>query len=336
MDKDHSGFDERIPAGSLVDRVGRVIDHLRLSVTSACNLHCLYCRPNATNVCGTHDLTDSQRLELVRFMHETYGLRQLRLTGGEPLLHKTIVPLIEAVRAAMPDLSVAMTTNAWRLAPLAKSLREAGLDRLNISLDSIDALTYRRLTGGELKPVLEGIDASLDAGFPPPRLNAVVLAGINDLQLPEMASWALERGMELRFLEAMPIGPAADFNRKHFVPARGVLKNLESSFQLRLLPRRRGETAARYAVNGGAFCGTIGIVAPVTDSFCEQCRRVRVTANGRLYPCLVDGRCVNLRPAWHDSKLDLHSLDVLFRNAVGAKEARGAMAQKTAMVALGG
>lgn len=320
----------------LLDGHGRVIDHLRLSVTSACNLRCLYCRPGATAICKPIDLTDAQRLDLIRFMVDVYGLRQLRLTGGEPLLYPSIVKLIESIRSSMPKLMIAMTTNGWRLGPMANDLRNAGLDRLNVSLDCIDPNIYRQLTGGELTPVLHGLERAIDAGFPPPRLNAVVLAGYNDDRLSDMVAWAISRHMEIRFLEAMPIGPAIDFNRNHFVPAERILESLRADYSLDPISRHPGETARRFGIRRGEIRGTIGVIAPLSETFCGQCRRVRITADGRLFPCLLDNRSVVLRRAWRDERLDTDVLDSLIQTAVSKKRANGHVQQVSDMVSLGG
>lgn len=320
----------------LADRCGRTIDHLRLSVTSACNLRCLYCRPASRLPAKSAQLTDDQRLDLVRFLHGHYGLKQLRLTGGEPLLHPAIVRWIASVRSSAPELSLAMTTNACRLEPLAADLRAAGLGRLNISLDTIDPHSYRELTGGDLAPVLRGIDRAIAVGFPPPKLNTVVLAGVNDHQLADLVAWAFERKIEIRFLEAMPIGPAAAFNRAHFVGAVEIRRRLCLGMKLVEVPRQHGETAVRYVATGPGLHGTLGIIAPVTESFCGQCRRMRVTADGRLFPCLLDSRCVDLSTCWTKSAFQPNKADELIRCAVEAKRATGLLHQETAMIALGG
>ncbi len=320
----------------LADRFGRTIDHLRLSVTSACNLRCLYCRPVCGSLVKAARLTDAQRLELIRFFYSRYGLKQLRLTGGEPLLHPTIVRLTASIKSLAPDLALAMTTNASRLGPVAADLRAAGLDRLNISLDTIDPRIYRKLTDGELAPVLQGIERAMAMGFPPPKLNTVVLAGVNDHQLPDLAAWAFERNIEIRFLEAMPIGPAAPFNREHFVGAAEIRRRLCRSLNLVAVPRQDGETAVRYAATGPGLRGTLGIIAPVTEPFCGQCRRMRVTADGRLFPCLLDSRSVDLSSCWEKAAFQPHKVDDLIRRAVEAKSASGLLHQETAMIALGG
>lgn len=263
-------------------------------------------------------------------------LRQLRLTGGEPLLHRTLTKFIRDVREAMPDLEIAMTTNGRHLAKFARELRCAGLDRLNVSLDTLDGERYRRLTGGELQPVMDGLAVVADAGFPPPRINAVVLRGINDHDVAEMAQWAMHRSCEIRFLEAMPIGPAAAFNREHFVPAHRIRKTLESAFHLHPLPGSPGQTATRYEAIGAHGCGVVGIIAPVSESFCGQCRRIRVTADGRLFPCLLDSRSVDLNPAWRSAVFNTDEAESLIRTAVGGKQPSGPMRQTAAMITLGG
>jgi cyclic pyranopterin phosphate synthase len=321
----------------LIDGCGRRIDHLRLSVTSECNLRCVYCRPAvASRVAASAILSDRQRLELVTWLYDRFGLRQLRLTGGEPLLHRSIESLIAAIRDAAPDLSIAMTTNGCLLSRSAARLRAAGLDRLNISLDTLDAQSYRELTGGDLAEVLSGIDAAHAARFPAPRLNTVVLRGVNDDHLTPLARWALARGMEIRFLEAMPIGPAADFNLARFVPAAEIRRALQQTFTLKPLPRGAGETAVRYYARNCNIAGTIGIIAPISESFCGQCRRIRVTADGRLYPCLLDSRSVDLGSAWPDGRWDTDMAENMLDAAVRVKQPIGLFGQGAAMVTLGG
>lgn len=323
-------------AHSIVDGRGRRIDHLRLSVTSACDLRCCYCRPAAGLRARAEGLSDRQRLDLVTFLWRDRGLRQLRLTGGEPLLHPSSAAFIGDIRTAAPDLSIAMTTNGGRLAGCARELRAAGLDRLNISFDAIDGPRYRAMTGGRVEDVIAGIDVARALGFESVKLNTVVIAGQNDDQVVELAEWSLRRGLEIRFLEAMPIGPAAEFNRAHFVPARRIREILESRFRLSLLPHRFGETAVRYVADGDDARGTIGIIAPISESFCGQCRRMRITADGKLFPCLLDSRCVDLAACWTGGQFDSGRAGALLEQAVDGKRAAGPLRQRVSMVTLGG
>lgn len=317
----------------LLDQHGRRIQHLRISVLSACNLRCIYCQPVSEGV-RRPSLTDRQRIEFVQYLYEAYGLRQVRITGGEPLVHPGLVELVAAIRQCAPDLVLAMTTNAQGLPDCAMLLRSAGLDRLNISLDTLDAVRYRALTGGELGPVLKGIDAAIAAGFPAPRLNSVILRGENDKEVVRLAKWALARGCEIRFLEAMPIGPAADLNRRLFVSADEIRSKLEQEFRLLPYGLEAGSTALRFQAQGTVM-GVIGLIAPVTKPFCASCGRVRLSADGRLFPCLLDDRFADMKPAWADGAFNPDAAHRLILSIVSAKKALGSQ-QTTAMVTLGG
>lgn len=329
----------------LLDGHGRRIRHLRLSVTSACDLKCIYCKPNA-NGNGSHSLpsgilhspklTDRQRIQFVGFLHECFGLSQVRITGGEPLLVPSVEKLIQSLRARAPGLLLAMTTNGQRLAQRADSLRRAGLDRLNVSIDSLDSERYRALTGASLKPVLDGLDAAVALGFPPPKLNSVVLRGHNDHEICDLAAWAFTRGCEMRFLEAMPIGPAAEVNRRLFVSADEMKEQLHRKFSLKPLPMDSGSTALRFVANGSGGSGIVGLIAPMTKPFCGSCGRVRLTSDGRLFPCLLDERYADMRVAWTDHGFNGEIAEQLILEAVRGKRAQGPQRQSVAMVSLGG
>jgi cyclic pyranopterin phosphate synthase len=280
-------------------------------------------------------LTNDQRVAIVAWLVERYGLEQVRITGGEPLLHKGIGDLIARLRQLAPALRLALTTHG-RLLPLkARELREAGLDRLNISLDSLDPARYERMTGGQLPETLKGIEIALQVGFEPPRLNTVVLRDANDGEIPAMTRWAVSNGYPLRFLEAMPIGPAAEHNREHFVSAREIRAVLEDHFDLTPLPVMPGSTARSFALTIAGVAGKIGIISPVTEPFCGSCGRIRITAEGDLFPCLLDNRSISLRSSWNGTAWDETQLDAVFNKAVQAKEPEGKI-QSTSMVTLGG
>jgi cyclic pyranopterin phosphate synthase len=272
----------------------------------------------------------------VRYLHERYGLSQVRVTGGEPLLYPRLLELIASLRAIGHKLGLAMTTNAQGLADRATSLRGAGLDRLNISIDTLDPDRYWTMTGGELLPVLEGIEAAIAAGFPPPKLNSVVLRGENDDEMADLAAWAFERGCEMRFLEAMPIGPAAELNRRLFVSADEIYARLETEFDVTPIGLEFGATSLRFRCSGARGSGIIGLVAPMTKPFCGSCGRVRLTVGGKLYPCLLDEKFADLRPAWAHDHFDAVLADSLIRAVVRDKRAQGPQRQTTAMVSLGG
>lgn len=325
-------------ADGLLDGCGRRIDHLRISVISTCDLRCAYCRPTGEDGEAPDGaaLTDAQRLDLITFLHGWYGLGRVRITGGEPLLHKGVVALIADIRRALPDLSLAMTTHGRLLYRKGFELRRAGLDRLNVSLDSLDPRRYHDITGGTLADVLAGIESAQFVGFDPPRINTVVLRGANDDEVVTLARWALSNGSEIRFLEAMPIGAGAAGNRERFVSGAEVRGRLATHFELTPLPRDYGETAQRFRAAADDCEGVIGLITPVTDVFCGQCRRIRVTADGRLFPCLLDARCVDLRAAWAQGRFQPDTAASLIEAAVHDKLRIGPQMQPTQMVALGG
>lgn len=320
----------------LVDACGRTIDHLRVSVTSACELRCIYCRPQVRIAHEDQELSDQQRLELIRFLHERYGLAQVRITGGEPLLYPRLVSLVAALHRTVPDVGIAMTTNGRRLPACATALRSAGLQRLNISLDALDAQRYRQITGGSLEDALAGIAAARSAGFPPPKINTVVLRGVNERELVALTEWSYSQGSEIRFLEAMPIGAAAEVNRRGFVPGAEVLDRLSESFNLTPIQRRLGETAQRYHAVGKNGAGYLGLIAPISEPFCNCCRRIRLTADGRLFPCLLDSQFVDLHCVWHNGKLCRETAAALIEAAAAIKQPEGPQRQTAAMVTLGG
>ena len=331
------GVEKQERERGLIDGCGRRIDCMRISVIDACDLQCVYCRPDASDVGERRGrpLSDHQRLEFIRFLHQRYGLKHLRITGGEPLLYRSLISFVASVRRAAPDLALAMTTNAHRLKDQALELRRAGLDRLNVSLDSLDPKRYGRITGGKLDDVFAGLEAARQAGFSPPKVNMVVLRDINDDEIIPLAEWALSRGCQVRFLEAMPIGQAAKFNSQAFVSAAEIRATLGAHFRLEPLPDARGGTAKCFLASRGSYMGTVGIISPVSEPFCSGCGRIRLTADGRLYPCLLDSRSVPLSSAWRADSFDHAQADRLVRGAVSSKKPRGRV-QATSMVTLGG
>ncbi len=320
----------------LVDGCGRRIDYLRLSVTSACDLRCIYCRPATETVCmGKPTLTDRQRVDFIRFLHDRYGLVQVRFTGGEPLLYRDIVSLVAEVRRAVPELELVMTTNGQWLYQKGFELFTVGLNRLNVSLDTLNPARHRAITGGQLEPVLEGLQSARFVGFPPPKINTVVLRGVNDDEIADLTMWAWSKGSEIRFLEAMPIGPAADANRRGFVSGAEIRANLAEQFQLEPIPGAPGDTARRFHGSCDYCSGVVGMISPVTEPFCAGCRRMRLTSDGRLFPCLLDGRSVDISAAWETGRFSTSTADMLVRAAVAGKQPQGNR-QHVAMIALGG
>jgi len=251
----------------------------------------------------------------------------VRLTGGEPLLRPDILECVRA--AASCGAEVALTTNAQRLAPLAAALRRAGLGRVNVSLDAL---------GGELRRTLDGIDAALAAGLAPVRANMVVLRGLNEGQVLPLAAYSFERGVEPRFLELMALGAARRHHRGWFVPAGEVLGILATRYELRPLGREPGRTAARYEARlGGRTVGTLGIIAPESAPFCSDCRRLRLSADGRLLGCLMQDRGPDLRPHLDGPAGPApEALAGLVRRALAAKCGIAARRRRGTMASIGG
>jgi cyclic pyranopterin phosphate synthase len=261
---------------------------LRISVTDRCPLRCLYCRPGATpRACKVSDLIEAD--DIVRFVRVAtshFGVAKVRLTGGEPLARADIVAIVAALsQLGVSDL--ALTTNGQTLASRASALRAAGLRRVNVSLDSLVPETFSRLArGGALAHTLDGIAAASDAGLNPLRMNTVVLRGINDHEVESIIDFALARGHEARFIELMPSGIAAADYQRWFVPSDELQRRLEKRFRLAPEPYPRASSSRRFRVTGGGRTGVIGFISPNSHPFCAGCRRVRLTADGRLLGCL--------------------------------------------------
>jgi cyclic pyranopterin phosphate synthase len=322
---------------ALLDGCGRRIDHLRLSLTDNCNLACAYCRDgNSLSPGGCLDLNFG--VALVDWLSRQHGVRHVRLTGGEPLLHPQVVELVRRLKALGTLDEVTLTTNAQALARLAGPLRTAGLTRINISLDTLDPERFARLTGGgRITRSLQGIEAALAAQLTPVRINVVVQRGINDDELGQIAHWGLARGCTVRFLEIMRIGPARWQDR--LVPAAAVLERLARQFALQPIPAPPGQPATDYAAtsltdNGAS--GVIGVIASTTRPFCMSCRRLRITWRGEILSCLFDTDGSSLSPAWDGHTLAEGTADKILQAAVLAKPQMGRRVQSKAMISIGG
>lgn len=299
------------------DQFGRDISYLRISLTDLCNLRCVYCMP-AEGVCKLRheQVLSIEEITEIAAAAVELGIRKIRLTGGEPLVRRGVVELVRALKA-LPELEeLALTTNGILLPELAGPLKEAGLDRVNISLDTLDPDKYRRLTRiGELDRALAGIRAAEAAGLGPIKLNAVLIGGVNDDEIPALAELTRTKPIEMRFIELMPIGETDSFGPEAYLPVDTVLKRLP---ELEPLPSRRGSVAKRYRLPGAA--GTVGLISPVSCSFCGECNRIRLTADGSLKPCLHAAREFPLRG------LHGEALREAIRAAVNAKpEAHGVL-----------
>ncbi|PRB40875.1 GTP 3',8-cyclase MoaA [Arthrobacter sp. MYb23] len=290
------------PAGTptgLWDRYGRRATDMRLSLTDKCNLRCTYCMPaeGLEWLSKQAVMTKDEIVRLVRIGVNSLGVRELRLTGGEPLVRADLVDIISGIRADHPDLPISMTTNGVGLDKKAAALKAAGLTRINVSLDSLHEETFTKLTRRPfLNRVLAGVDAAWAAGLGPVKLNAVLMRGINDAESPDLLEWALGRGYELRFIEQMPLDADHGWTRRNMITAAEIRELLSRDFVLGTDPRERdGAPAERFEVRRrdtatgdatGPVLGTVGIIASVTEPFCSDCRRTRITAEGKIMSCL--------------------------------------------------
>ncbi|MBS1261153.1 MAG: GTP 3',8-cyclase [Calditrichaeota bacterium] len=260
---------------------------LRVSVTERCNFRCRYCMPDGPpQACGAPLPFDRLR-ELVAFVGSVYPIRKLKITGGEPLVRRGLPRFIQQL-AGLFDGEISMTTNASRLAGAARALKDAGLSRVNISLDTLDERRFRELTRGRLRDTLAGIEAAVGAGLTPVKLNAVLRKSSWREDVPALLDYAREREIELRFIELMRTGETGDWAGREFVPARDVIDWLEPAAQLRWNERQQAVPARGSVVewNGGTV--RVGWITPNSDPFCAGCNRMRLDSAGRLYRCLID------------------------------------------------
>ena len=282
------------------DRFGRQITYLRVSVTDRCNFRCTYCMPaeGIEHVPRPELLTFEEIEQVVRVFAET-GVSRVRLTGGEPLVRANLPVLVAQLKAIPGIEQVVMTTNAFLLERYAERLAAAGLDGLNISLDSLDPETFAAISRvGALGKVLDGIESARAAGLRV-KLNAVVMGGVNDREIVELVSFAASVGAVMRFIEFMPIGTETAWGDAHCVPAREMRERLAQNWELVPDPERYGTGPARYWRAYGDGLGpkgcAIGFISAVTECFCADCNRVRITPQGGLRACLADDHEVDLR-----------------------------------------
>ena len=274
----------------MLDACGRTIDYLRLSVTDLCNYRCRYCMPSEGVEKRAHgDILSLEELAEIAEATVACGVKKIRLTGGEPLVRRGLPDLCRMLRAIPGVEELCLTTNGSLLPQLAKPLREAGLDRLNISLDTLRPDRFAAMTRlGTLQDVLDGIAAAEETGFQHLKLNTVLTGGFNDDEIRDFVELTKAHAWEVRFIELMPMGPCAGWDKSCFLPNTAVLKCCPD---LRPIPSEG--VARRYKLPGAK--GTVGLISPVSHDFCADCRRIRVTADGKLKGCLHSREEIPLR-----------------------------------------
>jgi cyclic pyranopterin phosphate synthase len=305
----------------LPDSFGRIATDLRVSLTDRCNLRCAYCMPpeGLDWLPKTDQLTDDEVVRLVRIGVERLGIREVRFTGGEPLLRRGLAGIVARTAALRPRPEISLTTNAIGLARIAGTLRAAGLDRINVSLDTLRPETFRKLARRDRLPdVLDGLAAAAQAGLRPVKVNAVLMRDLNDDEAVPLLRYCLDRGYELRFIEQMPLDAQHGWKRTEMVTAEEILAALGREFTLTPDdPRQRGSAPAEaFLVDGGP--ARVGVIASVTRPFCGTCDRVRLTADGQVRNCLFARSESDLRGPLRAGADDAE-LAVAWRRAVAVK-----------------
>jgi cyclic pyranopterin phosphate synthase len=282
---------EELSEGALLDRRGRAVHDLRVSVTDRCNFRCVYCMPRAVfgsdyRFLPRKDLLTFEEIARVAARFAARGVRKIRITGGEPLLRKHLENLVELL-AAIPDVELTLTTNGVLLPKMARSLKDAGLQRVTVSLDAIDDSTFRLMNDADypVAAVLEGIQAASEAGLGPIKVNMVVKRGVNDEGVLDMARHFRGTGHILRFIEFMDVGSSNGWKMDAVVPSREIVARIDRIFPLEPVePNYGGEVAERWRYRDGG--GEIGVISSVTQAFCATCSRIRLSTEGKLYTCL--------------------------------------------------
>jgi GTP 3',8-cyclase len=275
--------------GVLVDRYGRMATDLRVSLTDRCNLRCTYCMPaeGLDWLPKPEMLTDDEVVRLVRIAVERLGVRQVRFTGGEPLLRRGLVDIVARCSQITPRPELSLTTNGVGLARLAPALAAAGLNRVNGSLDTLDPQRFEAISRRRrLSDVFEGLAAVAAAGLQPVKVNAVLMRGINDDEAPRLLRWAVDRGYQIRFIEQMPLDAQHAWDREQMVTAEEILSSLRAEYQLTPVgaDERGSAPAETWLVDGGP--ARVGVIGSVTRPFCGACDRTRLTADGQVRTCL--------------------------------------------------
>ena len=295
----------------MIDRLGRNITYLRISLTDKCNLRCRYCMPEE-GVCKRqhHEMMNEDEVVTAVEVAASLGIHKIRLTGGEPLVKRNIVSICRRVASVEGIREVCLTTNGILLPELAKPLKEAGVKRLNLSLDTLDPQKYAYITRiGQLEQFRAGLEAALEVGFDKVKINAVLIGGFNDDEIETLANLTREYPVDMRFIELMPIQDHDEFGEEAYVPYSRVLEKLPEAVPV----AKDGGVAKLYRLPGAK--GNIGLISPISAHFCSECNRLRLTADGKLKPCLHSGDEYSIKG------LDRNGMTAVFEQAIWNKPA---------------
>jgi cyclic pyranopterin phosphate synthase len=304
----------------LRDPFNREIHYLRLSVTDRCDFRCFYCLPRGYRDFETPaEWLSSEEIEQVAAQFAALGVRHVRLTGGEPLVRKELPEIAQRI-AALPGIEeLSLSTNASRLAEQAHSLHQAGVKRLNISLDSLDEANFKRITGSRLQPVLASIETAKREGFRPIKLNMVIMRGINDHEVETMIDYCLQRNLALRFIETMPVGDGGRHASEHYLPLAEIENRLRQRHRLSTAAMQGSGPARYFQIDDSEL--VVGFITPQSQHFCESCNRVRLSVTGDLHLCLGQEDRLALRPLLRGGASD-SEIQQAIRQAVAHKPQR--------------
>ncbi|MBI5846932.1 MAG: GTP 3',8-cyclase MoaA [Nitrospirae bacterium] len=302
----------------LRDTFSRVIDYMRISITDRCNLRCVYCMPEKGLSLFEHkDILSYEEIVRVVTIAASLGVRKVRVTGGEPLTRKNILYLISSLKAIKGIEDISLTTNGILLEQYAQGLADSGLNRVNVSLDTLRADRYREITRcGDIGSVLKGIDAAEKAGLLPIKINMVPIRHLNDDELTDFALMTLNTRRHVRFIEFMPIGSRDLWSDERYISTEEIMKSVEKIGQL-IPVRLRKDGPARYFSFEGAP-GVLGFISALTHHFCGECNRLRLTSDGKLRPCLFSETEIDLKPALRPQSSDTE-IERLLRMAIAVK-----------------
>ena len=285
------------------DSFGRKIEYMRISLTDRCNLRCVYCMPESGVEKKQHeDILTLEEFAKIAEVAAELGIKKIRITGGEPLLRKGVIGFVKELKAIKELEEITITTNGILLSDMAKDLKNAGLDRVNISLDTLKPDRFNEITRlGNLEDVFLGIKAAKEAGLLPIKLNVVLIKGFNDDEITDFIKLSVDEDIIVRFIELMPIGSCAGWSREHYISAKEVL-----SLHPELVPleenRENSGPARYYSLADGT--GKVGFIDPVSHSFCSECNRIRLTSDGKIKPCLHSDEEIDLKTTLRSGKLD--------------------------------
>lgn len=306
----------------LIDRFGRRVDYVRLSVTDRCDFRCVYCMTEDMTFLPRKQILSLEELHEVGRAFTELGVRKIRLTGGEPMVRKDVMSLIENLGALDGLEELLLTTNGAQLDKYAPALKAAGVNRINISIDSLDEERFTRISRvGKLQKVLEGIDAARAAGFERIRLNSVIMRGYNEDEVLKLADYAMDREIDIAFIEEMPLGEASDHDRQDTTCSNDWVRQVITDKYELVDSAERTAGPSRYVQVVGKN-SRIGFISPVSHNFCEDCNRVRVTVEGRLLLCLGNEHSVDLRAILRDPDKDFNDLKKAIVDSMAIKPER--------------